>query len=154
RPDPLRRATGGGIAGDRDAGVSAAARWPCRRASDNLTRDARLGPSAGHWRFSVPFLPWRSLVSSDLPSGRQPLTFRHWLILILAAIGFGFDIYVLLIMQYIGRDLLVELLPNADPATRAHWKGLLFWVPMLVGGAVGLVGGYLTDLLGRRRVLT
>jgi MFS family permease len=93
-------------------------------------------------------------VASDLPSGRQPLTFRHWLILILAAIGFGFDIYVLLIMQYIGRDLLMELLPNADPATRRHWQGLLFWVPMMVGGAVGLVGGYLTDVLGRRRVLT
>lgn len=93
-------------------------------------------------------------MSSDLPSGRQPLTFRHWLILILAAIGFGFDIYVLLIMQYIGRDLLGELLPNADPTVRRHWQGLLFWIPMLVGGAVGLVGGYLTDLLGRRRVLT
>jgi MFS family permease len=93
-------------------------------------------------------------VSSDLPSGRQPLTFRHWLILILAAIGFGFDIYVLLIMQYIGRDLLMELLPNADLATRQRWQGLLFWVPMMAGGAVGLVGGYLTDLLGRRRVLT
>jgi MFS family permease len=93
-------------------------------------------------------------VASDLSSGRQPLTFRHWLILILAAIGFGFDIYVLLIMQYIGRDLLVELLPNADPASRRHWQGLLFWVPMMAGGAVGLVGGYLTDLLGRRRVLT
>jgi MFS family permease len=93
-------------------------------------------------------------VASDLPTGRQPLTFRHWLILILAAIGFGFDIYVLLVMQYIGRELLVELLPNADAATRGHWKGLLFWVPMMVGGAVGLVGGYLTDILGRRRVLT
>jgi MFS family permease len=93
-------------------------------------------------------------VASDLTSGRQPLTFRHWLILILAAIGFGFDIYVLLIMQYIGRELLGELLPNADPAIRRHWQGLLFWVPMMAGGAVGLVGGYLTDLLGRRRVLT
>ncbi len=93
-------------------------------------------------------------MASDLPSGRQPLTFRHWLILILAAIGFGFDIYVLLIMQYIGRDLLMELFPDADPATLRHWRGLLFWVPMMAGGAVGLVGGYLTDLLGRRRVLT
>ncbi len=93
-------------------------------------------------------------MASDLPTGRQSLTFRHWLILILAAIGFGFDIYVLLIMQYIGRELLGELLPNADPAVRRHWQGLLFWVPMLAGGAVGLVGGYLTDLLGRRRVLT
>lgn len=96
----------------------------------------------------------RCFVATDLPSGRQPLTFRHWLILILAAIGFGFDIYVLLIMQYIGRELLRELLPNADPASLRHWRGLLFWVPMLAGGAVGLVGGYLTDLLGRRRVLT
>ncbi len=93
-------------------------------------------------------------MATDLPTGRQPLTFRHWLILILAAIGFGFDIYVLLIMQYIGRELLGELLPDADPATRRHWQGLLFWVPMMAGGAVGLVGGYLTDLLGRRRVLT
>lgn len=84
----------------------------------------------------------------------QRLTFRHWLILILAAIGFGFDIYVLLIMQYIGRELLGELLPQADPAIRKHWRGLLFWVPMMAGGSVGLVGGYLTDLLGRRRVLT
>src|SRR5438067_1988523 len=57
-------------------------------------------------------------------------------------------------MQYIGRDLLVELLPSADPAARRHWQGLLFWIPMMAGGAVGLVGGYLTDLLGRRRVLT
>ncbi|HTU90168.1 MAG TPA: MFS transporter [Gemmataceae bacterium] len=93
-------------------------------------------------------------MASDFTSGRQPLTFRHWLILILAAIGFGFDIYVLLIMQYIGRELLGELLPNADAAIRRHWQGLLFWVPMLAGGAVGLVGGYLTDLLGRRRILT
>jgi MFS family permease len=93
-------------------------------------------------------------VASDLPTGRQRLTFRHWLILILAAIGFGFDIYVLLIMQYIGKGLLTELLPHADPATLLTWRGLLFWVPMLVGGLVGLVGGYLTDLLGRRRILS
>ncbi len=93
-------------------------------------------------------------MSVPTPAARQPLTFRHWLILILAAIGFGFDIYVLLIMQYIGRDLLGELLPGAEPATRLHWQGLLFWIPMMVGGVFGLVGGYLTDLLGRRRVLT
>jgi MFS family permease len=93
-------------------------------------------------------------VSVSSGEARQRLTLTHWLILAMAAIGFGFDIYVLLVMQYIGRELLVELLPNADAATRGHWKGLLFWVPMMVGGSVGLVGGYLTDLLGRRRVLT
>ena len=30
----------------------------------------------------------------------------------------------------------------------------MFWVPAMVGGVFGLVGGYLTDRLGRRRVLT
>ena len=30
---------------------------------------------------------------------------------------------------------------------------MFFWVPAIVGGAFGLVGGYLTDRFGRRRVL-
>ena len=30
---------------------------------------------------------------------------------------------------------------------------MFFWVPALVGGAFGLLGGYLTDRFGRRRVL-
>src|SRR6185503_20002919 len=33
------------------------------------------------------------------------------------------------------------------------WVGMFFWVPALVGGAFGLIGGYLTDRFGRRRVL-
>jgi MFS family permease len=31
--------------------------------------------------------------------------------------------------------------------------GVLFWVPAIVGGTFGLLGGYLTDRFGRRRVL-
>ena len=34
------------------------------------------------------------------------------------------------------------------------WARTLFFVPALAGGVFGLLGGYLTDLLGRRRVLT
>src|SRR4029079_12063445 len=34
------------------------------------------------------------------------------------------------------------------------WAGRLFYVPAFVGGLFGLVGGYLTDRLGRRFVLT
>ena len=34
------------------------------------------------------------------------------------------------------------------------WRGMLFYVPAFIGGILGLLGGYLTDLLGRRRVLT
>jgi MFS family permease len=91
-------------------------------------------------------------VASDATERR--LTVTEWLVLIMAAIGFGFDIYVLLIMQYIGRGTLGELLGDASPDVRRHWQGLLFFVPAFVGGLFGLLGGYLTDLLGRRRVLT
>ena len=34
------------------------------------------------------------------------------------------------------------------------WVGRLFYIPAFAGGIFGLLGGYLTDLLGRRRVLT
>src|SRR5947207_5659846 len=34
------------------------------------------------------------------------------------------------------------------------WVGLLFFVPAMAGGVFGLIGGYLTDLFGRRRILT
>src|SRR5262249_19303877 len=33
------------------------------------------------------------------------------------------------------------------------WARTLFFIPALAGGVFGLVGGYLTDLFGRRRVL-
>ena len=33
------------------------------------------------------------------------------------------------------------------------WVGLFFFVPVVTGGICGLLGGYLTDLFGRRRVL-
>jgi MFS family permease len=97
-------------------------------------------------------------IVSNFPSDppRQRLTLTHWLILIMAAIGFGFDIYVLLVMQYIGKGALEELLPGVKPGSPEfnHWRGLLFFVPAFVGGLFGLIGGYLTDVLGRRRVLT
>jgi MFS family permease len=34
------------------------------------------------------------------------------------------------------------------------WVGRLFYIPAFAGGIFGLLGGYLTDLFGRRRVLT
>jgi MFS family permease len=33
------------------------------------------------------------------------------------------------------------------------WVGLLFWIPAIAGGIFGLLGGWLTDRFGRRRVL-
>ena len=34
------------------------------------------------------------------------------------------------------------------------WVGRLFYIPAFAGGIVGVLGGYLTDMFGRRRVLT
>jgi MFS family permease len=46
-------------------------------------------------------------------------------------------------------------LTGARPGTPEfnYWVGMLFWVPAMAGGIFGLLGGYLTDRFGRRRVL-
>jgi MFS family permease len=82
------------------------------------------------------------------------LTGVEWVICIISAIGFAFDSYVLLMLPLIVRPALVELLgvPAASPAVN-NWVGILFNVPAIAGGIFGLLGGYLTDLFGRRRVL-
>jgi MFS family permease len=74
----------------------------------------------------------------------------------MAAIGFAFDIYELLMLPLILPPALAELLPGVAPGSAEFnlWRGLMFWVPAMAGGAFGLIGGYLTDRLGRRRVLT
>ncbi|MBW8860982.1 MAG: MFS transporter, partial [Acidobacteria bacterium] len=40
-----------------------------------------------------------------------------------------------------------------DSAEFGRWVGVMFYVPAIAGGIFGLLGGYLTDRLGRRRVL-
>jgi MFS family permease len=77
-----------------------------------------------------------------------------WLIAVIAAIGFAFDSYVLLMLPLIVRPALVELLgvPATHPSIN-QWVGYLFYIPAVAGGIFGLLGGYLTDLFGRRRVL-
>jgi MFS family permease len=77
------------------------------------------------------------------------------LIAIIAAIGFAFDSYELLMLPLIVRPALMELLrvPGTDPAIN-QWVGYLFYGPAVAGGIFGLLGGYLTDVFGRRRVLT
>ena len=86
---------------------------------------------------------------------RPPLTTTQWLICIIAAIGFAFDIYELLVLPLIVRPALQEL-TQAAPGSPEYlmWVGRLFYIPAFAGGIFGLLGGYLTDLFGRRRVLT
>ncbi|PYR60150.1 MAG: MFS transporter [Acidobacteria bacterium] len=89
---------------------------------------------------------------SHVPVAR--LTPVQWAICITASIGFAFDSYVLLMLPLIVRPALQELLRvgPADPHIN-QWVGYLFYWPAVAGGIFGLLGGYLTDLFGRRRVL-
>src|SRR4029079_13829058 len=82
------------------------------------------------------------------------LTPLQWVIVVIAAIGFAFDSYELLMLPLIVRPALVELLhvPPTSPLIN-DWAGFIFYVPAVAGGIFGLLGGYLTDLFGRRRVL-
>ena len=86
------------------------------------------------------------------PNRLKPI---QWLICVIAAIGFAFDTYELLMFPLINRPALTQLggLDFGSPEYR-RWLGLLFYVPAICGGIFGLLGGYLTDRLGRRRVLT
>ena len=119
------------------------------------------------------FLPLESSREMSSPTASR-LTGVQWLVCIIAAIGFAFDIYELLMLPLIikpamaslSAPLVEELIKGgmAKPEAMAlwlpggknyvEWARTLFFVPALVGGVFGLWGGWLTDRLGRRRVLT
>jgi MFS family permease len=109
-----------------------------------------------------------------MPSLSPRLTTTQWLICVIAAIGFAFDIYELLMLPLIIKPAMAALsAPIVESMVQAgmarpdaqalwlpggeyyvKWARTLFFVPALAGGVFGLLGGYLTDRLGRRRVLT
>ena len=99
----------------------------------------------------------------SVTSAAGRLTLTGWLVCAIAALGFAFDIYELLMLPLVIKPALAALggsspegLPLLVPGSPAYaqWARALFFLPALAGGVFGLVGGYLTDLLGRRRVLT
>src|SRR5438876_11848954 len=92
-------------------------------------------------------------------NGPERLSVVHWLILFVACLGFAFDSYELLMMPLVARPALAELLgvdPMSPEGAREvlKWTTRIFYASAVSGGIFGLLGGYLTDLLGRRRVLT
>jgi MFS family permease len=107
-------------------------------------------------------------------SGPSRMTTTTWLVCAIAAIGFAFDIYELLMLPLIIKPAIAalsgplveelvkggmakaEAVASFAPGGKNYvaWARLLFFVPALAGGVFGLLGGYLTDRLGRRRVLT
>ncbi len=82
------------------------------------------------------------------------LTFTHWLVIIIASLGFLFDTYQLLMTPLVGPPAIAELLklPPGHPAIK-DWMGNLLWSSALCGGVFGLLGGWLTDKLGRKFVM-
>ena len=83
-----------------------------------------------------------------------PLTPLQWTICAVAALGFAFDSYELLMLPIIVRPALADLLGVAPNSLMVNeWVGTMQYIPAVAGGIFGLLGGYLTDLLGRRRVL-
>lgn len=115
-----------------------------------------------------------STSNADASKSTQPSNFVIWLILAMASIGFAFDIYELLMLPLIikpaiaslSSPIVEEMVKSGTPRPEAMalwvpggdnyvlWARTLFFIPALVGGVFGLLGGYLTDLFGRRRVLT
>src|ERR1700694_4091954 len=91
-------------------------------------------------------------VQSDRAPSR--LTLVQWAIVFISVIGFAFDSYQLLMLPLIVRPALSALLgvPPNSPLVN-EWVGFVQFIPAVAGGIFGLLGGYLTDLLGRRRVL-
>lgn len=76
------------------------------------------------------------------------------LVLLVAAIGFLFDTYELLMFPVIGADAVAELLKvPADSNEVRLWIGRMLWIAALCGGGFGLIGGYLIDRFGRKTVM-
>ncbi|MGE4053676.1 MAG: MFS transporter [Vicinamibacterales bacterium] len=95
------------------------------------------------------------MANTNEESVSSALTATQWLICVMAAIGFAFDIYEILMLPLIVRPALLELTGAAPGSPEFQmWVGRLFYIPAFAGGIFGLFGGYLTDLFGRRRVLT
>lgn len=82
------------------------------------------------------------------------LTRIHWLIIIIASIGFLFDTYELLMTPLVAAPAIAELLkiPQNNPIV-TEWVGRLLWISALCGGTFGLFGGWLVDKFGRKTVM-
>jgi MFS family permease len=94
-------------------------------------------------------------VSSPAPgaaAGLPPVT--RWLVLAVAAIGFLFDTYELLMFPVIGSTAVAELLKVEQTSDAVRlWGGRMLWIAALCGGVFGLLGGFMVDRFGRKTVM-
>ncbi|NOS72383.1 MAG: MFS transporter [Verrucomicrobia bacterium] len=82
------------------------------------------------------------------------LTLTQWLVCAIASIGFLFDTYELLMTPLVGVPAIAELLqvPANNPLV-TQWMGNMLWLSALCGGVFGLLGGWLIDRFGRKRIM-
>ena len=106
-------------------------------------------------------------------------SFTRTLVLLVAAVGFLFDTYELLMFPVIGSDAVGELIKvngdgsspgwlaelgfDTDPALKRgaaptsvavrSWGGRMLWIAALSGGVFGLLGGLLIDGMGRKTIM-
>jgi MFS family permease len=66
-------------------------------------------------------------------------------------LGFVFDSFEIIVMPITVRPALLSF--GVPPARVNIWVGVLLYVPAMAAGGFGLLGGYLLDRYGRRRVL-
>jgi MFS family permease len=92
--------------------------------------------------------------TASVTVARAPFTLIQWLVCVVAARGFAFDIFEGVILPLVLRPAF-ESLGKLGPGTREFnlWAGMFFFIPAAAGGVFGLLGGWLTDLFGRRRIL-
>jgi MFS family permease len=92
---------------------------------------------------------------SNNPTPTTPIApSTRWLVLVIASIGFLFDTYELLMTPLVGVPAIAELLalpPNNPLVT--DWTGRMLWISALCGGVFGLMGGWLIDQFGRKRIM-
>lgn len=81
-------------------------------------------------------------------------TTTTWIIIIIASIGFLFDTYELLMTPLVAAPAISELLkiPQNNPLV-TDWVGRLLWISALCGGTFGLMGGWLVDRFGRKKIM-
>lgn len=93
-------------------------------------------------------------MSSPAPATPPLAPIIRWLVFAVAAIGFLFDTYELLMFPVIGAQALSELLrvPPTDDLVRL-WSGRMLWIAALGGGVFGLLGGLLIDRFGRKSIM-
>src|SRR5262245_53107145 len=114
---------------------------------------AAKGPSETAFQAGMPASKFRSIALADaVVSTLGPVT--RWLVLIVAAIGFLFDTYELLMFPVIGAQALAQLLqvPPTDDLVRL-WAGRMLWIAALSGGFFGLLGGVMIDKFGRKSIM-